>query len=178
MINRYVIVPYFVEIFFSDDEVLEAGGSDRGYGGDEAEEDTENGEAGGSKRQKICCQVCNISFRNVTTLKKHVKAFHDKTNIKCEPCNKYFKCESDLTKHTKVHNGHPCECGKNFVTNDSLRQHRRRYHKKEVGSETVETDKGDKRDNSCDIDENREKENVMPASDKSERENNNNTSIK
>jgi hypothetical protein len=53
------------------------------------------------------CDVCNVSFHNLSTLKEHMFSHNSDCPFPCYLCGKGFTCQSGLTKHNCVHTGWP-----------------------------------------------------------------------
>ena len=69
---------------------------------------------------KFSCEVCEKSFPNKTTLRKHIKSSHTEENpLECNICNKVFSLKQSLNRHKQLHTGikaYTCDlCEKNFL---------------------------------------------------------------
>ncbi len=59
----------------------------------------------GAKKSDMCCNICNISFPRMQSLRKHMFQVHNEKapdNPVCDKCNMIFKDTADLEKHNKV----------------------------------------------------------------------------
>ncbi|GIY34786.1 hypothetical protein CDAR_46771 [Caerostris darwini] len=68
------------------------------------------------------CKLCDKSYDNSCSLKRHVRTHTDGKPYKCADCSKCFAYRFQLRAHNKIHTGeNSCrECGKCFSTNGEL----------------------------------------------------------
>ncbi|XP_055373029.1 zinc finger protein 91-like [Condylostylus longicornis] len=90
-------------------------------------------------KRNYLCLTCGMSFKTSSKLNVHVKTKHmkyDDRPFHCELCDKKFIFNRDFVNHTMVHTGekpHKCEfCSKAFRKKDSLTEHKRKNHYKNV----------------------------------------------
>ena len=81
------------------------------------------------------CTSCNKSFSLSTSLRKHVKAIHEKLKqYKCKYCDKLYGYSTHLSVHIKTHEDgkikrYSCHiCLKTFGTNQAMNLHIRYIH--------------------------------------------------
>ncbi|XP_037949884.1 gastrula zinc finger protein XlCGF26.1-like isoform X1 [Teleopsis dalmanni] len=78
-------------------------------------------------RKKKQCHVCKNKFRQLTTLRNHMKIHTDERPYKCKHCEKAFRQISTLTNHVKIHTGEKpftCNiCAKDFRQQSTLINH-------------------------------------------------------
>ncbi|EDV94741.1 zinc finger protein 271 isoform X1 [Drosophila grimshawi] len=78
-------------------------------------------------RKKKQCHVCKNKFRQLTTLRNHMKIHTDERPYKCKHCDKAFRQISTLTNHVKIHTGEKpftCNiCAKDFRQQSTLINH-------------------------------------------------------
>lgn len=91
-------------------------------------------------RKKKQCHVCKNKFRQLTTLRNHMKIHTDERPYKCKHCDKTFRQISTLTNHVKIHTGEKpftCNiCAKDFRQQSTLINHIK-THKGEWNGTTV-----------------------------------------
>lgn len=86
------------------------------------------------KRQNIKCQVCDRTFGDSSSARKHHRVVHLKIkDFACEDCGKTFAEKSNRSKHyIAAHlnqRSHACpDCDKVFNFTDGLRRHRNNVH--------------------------------------------------
>ena len=80
-----------------------------------------------------------VKFVDPSALRRHIKRFHNETNV-CNPyvcrlCKKQFKVKKDLKKHLMVHIPRKqrelkkCnQCDSEFVSNSCLQRHNKKFH--------------------------------------------------
>ena len=73
------------------------------------------------------CEVCNRTFTQKWTLKRHQRIHSGERPYVCEVCNKGFSNQSHLKTHHRIHSGerpYSCDvCNKAFSDKSGLRQH-------------------------------------------------------
>jgi len=78
-------------------------------------------------RKKKECHICKNRFRQLTTLRNHLKIHTDERPYKCKHCDKAFRQVSTLTNHVKIHTGEKpfnCSiCAKDFRQQSTLINH-------------------------------------------------------
>ncbi|CAD6994171.1 gastrula zinc finger protein XlCGF26.1 [Ceratitis capitata] len=78
-------------------------------------------------RKKKECHVCKNKFRQLTTLRNHMKIHTDERPYKCKHCDRAFRQISTLTNHVKIHTGEKpftCNiCAKDFRQQSTLINH-------------------------------------------------------
>lgn len=78
-------------------------------------------------RKKKQCDICKNKFRQLTTLRNHMKIHTDERPYKCKHCEKAFRQISTLTNHVKIHTGEKpfkCNiCSKDFRQQSTLINH-------------------------------------------------------
>ncbi|XP_037819013.1 zinc finger protein 135 isoform X2 [Lucilia sericata] len=78
-------------------------------------------------RKKKQCHICKNKFRQLTTLRNHMKIHTDERPYKCKHCDKAFRQISTLTNHVKIHTGEKpfkCNiCSKDFRQQSTLINH-------------------------------------------------------
>ncbi|XP_061387483.1 zinc finger protein 135 isoform X2 [Musca vetustissima] len=78
-------------------------------------------------RKKKQCHICKNKFRQLTTLRNHMKIHTDERPYKCKHCEKAFRQISTLTNHVKIHTGEKpfkCNiCSKDFRQQSTLINH-------------------------------------------------------
>ncbi|XP_052902236.1 zinc finger protein 585A-like [Anopheles moucheti] len=84
---------------------------------------------------KFKCTVCNRTFRNAYTLRRHTN-LHTETNLfPCEYCGKKFNDRSNWKIHQRTHTGdnlYTClVCLKTFISPSTLKYHRRSHRRLE-----------------------------------------------
>ena len=71
--------------------------------------------------KKYFCETCEKSFHSLSSMKRHIKNFHESHEYNCSECEKTFSSTQKLSYHEKVyHRNNPnpirCEiCGKIFL---------------------------------------------------------------
>merc|ERR1719233_1451303 len=50
----------------------------------------------------IICPQCNLTMKNLKTLKHHIKHIHDRPLLKCPDCEEIFKTETGINKHMRI----------------------------------------------------------------------------
>jgi len=73
----------------------------------------------------INCPQCNLTMKNLKTLKHHIKHIHDRPLLKCSECEEIFKTETGISKHMRrCHIQSMCEfCKKEFKNANTRRSH-------------------------------------------------------
>lgn len=90
------------------------------------------------------CQICQTTFANARTLKKHEMS-HTGPDLHCDYCNKKYKQKDSLTKHTlSVHNRIRFRvacilCGKTLWNRKIMRSHVQDEHGDELRSDPEKT---------------------------------------
>ncbi|XP_046578586.1 zinc finger protein 227-like isoform X1 [Haliotis rubra] len=78
------------------------------------------------------CDVCQRSFREVATLRKHEQLHRADRPYVCSTCGKSFLWSSNLKVHERVHTGerpYKCKiCHRCFTQSNDLRRHERNVH--------------------------------------------------
>ncbi|XP_061179965.1 DNA-binding protein Ikaros-like isoform X2 [Saccostrea echinata] len=78
------------------------------------------------------CDVCQRSFREVATLRKHEQLHRADRPYVCQTCGKSFLWSSNLKVHERVHTGerpYKCKiCHRCFTQSNDLRRHERNVH--------------------------------------------------
>lgn len=78
------------------------------------------------------CEVCQRSFREVATLRKHEQLHRADRPYICTTCGKSFLWSSNLKVHERVHTGerpYKCKiCHRCFTQSNDLRRHERNVH--------------------------------------------------
>ncbi|XP_055872119.1 zinc finger protein squeeze-like isoform X5 [Biomphalaria glabrata] len=78
------------------------------------------------------CEVCQRSFREVATLRKHEQLHRADRPYVCNTCGKSFLWSSNLKVHERVHTGerpYKCKiCHRCFTQSNDLRRHERNVH--------------------------------------------------
>ena len=73
------------------------------------------------------CHICHKTFRDSSTLKRHLLTHSDERPFKCSQCSKSFRRKDHLQEHVIVHNEvrpFPCpQCGKSFSRKNGLKTH-------------------------------------------------------
>lgn len=73
------------------------------------------------------CHICHKTFRDSSTLKRHLLTHSDERPFKCRQCNKSFRRKDHLQEHVIVHNEvrpFPCpQCGRSFSRKNGLKTH-------------------------------------------------------
>lgn len=73
------------------------------------------------------CHICLKTFRDSSTLKRHLLTHSEDRPFKCEECNKSFRRKDHLQEHVIVHNEvrpFACQqCGKSFSRKNGLKTH-------------------------------------------------------
>ena len=70
--------------------------------GEGAEAGTEDGPSKGQGKKGVICGVCKAVFANVSSLKRHVARYHNKSASQCDTCGQFFTSEEKLSVHTKA----------------------------------------------------------------------------
>ena len=81
--------------------------------------------------QRIKCQQCEKSYKNVTYMKEHVLRDHEKnTPFACEYCQRTFGLESTLKTHlVNTHTKVKCdECNQEICNAFLLKRHKAKVH--------------------------------------------------
>ncbi|KAK3088794.1 hypothetical protein FSP39_023783 [Pinctada imbricata] len=80
------------------------------------------------------CDVCQRSFREVATLRKHEQLHRADRPYVCNTCGKSFLWSSNLKVHERVHTGerpYKCKiCHRCFTQSNDLRRHERNVHQR------------------------------------------------
>lgn len=84
--------------------------------------------ANNDKLGVINCEHCSDSFFKKSDLNKHLKTVHKDKTLVCDVCNQSFTQIQTLKRHSKIHQSDQrnklCPfCGKCFVRTDDLRRH-------------------------------------------------------
>ncbi|GFR77181.1 zinc finger protein 709-like [Elysia marginata] len=78
------------------------------------------------------CEVCQRSFREIATLRKHEQLHRADRPYVCTTCGKSFLWSSNLKVHERVHTGerpYKCKiCHRCFTQSNDLRRHERNVH--------------------------------------------------
>ncbi|XP_059172914.1 zinc finger E-box-binding homeobox protein zag-1-like isoform X2 [Physella acuta] len=78
------------------------------------------------------CEVCQRSFREIATLRKHEQLHRADRPYVCNTCGKSFLWSSNLKVHERVHTGerpYKCKiCHRCFTQSNDLRRHERNVH--------------------------------------------------
>lgn len=78
------------------------------------------------------CELCQRSFREVATLRKHEQLHRADRPYVCATCGKSFLWSSNLKVHERVHTGerpYKCKiCHRCFTQSNDLRRHERNVH--------------------------------------------------
>ncbi|GAB1599428.1 vascular endothelial zinc finger 1-like [Argonauta hians] len=78
------------------------------------------------------CELCQRSFREVATLRKHEQLHRADRPYVCQTCGKSFLWSSNLKVHERVHTGerpYKCKiCHRCFTQSNDLRRHERNVH--------------------------------------------------
>lgn len=78
------------------------------------------------------CEVCQRSFREIATLRKHEQLHRADRPYICTTCGKSFLWSSNLKVHERVHTGerpYKCKiCHRCFTQSNDLRRHERNVH--------------------------------------------------
>ncbi|KAK7092043.1 uncharacterized protein [Littorina saxatilis] len=78
------------------------------------------------------CEICQRSFREVATLRKHEQLHRADRPYVCTTCGKSFLWSSNLKVHERVHTGerpYKCKiCHRCFTQSNDLRRHERNVH--------------------------------------------------
>lgn len=73
------------------------------------------------------CHICLKTFRDSSTLKRHLLTHSDERPFKCDQCHKSFRRKDHLQEHVIVHNEvrpFACQqCGKSFSRKNGLKTH-------------------------------------------------------
>ena len=71
------------------------------------------------------CPQCNLTMKNLKTLKHHIKHIHGRPLLKCSECEETFKTETGFNKHMRRwHEQSVCEfCKKEFKNANTRRSH-------------------------------------------------------
>ena len=85
------------------------------------------------------CEHCSLEFRQLSVLKTHIKAIHEKVkNFHCTQCGKSFSYKKSLEFHEQTHLDiseqtlFKCEiCGKDYLWESYLKKHIKVVHRKE-----------------------------------------------
>ena len=93
------------------------------------------------KGLKYTCNICNATLSTEKNLKRHIHSVHEilvrRFPCPLADCDKSFKDQRTMTNHVKTHDkssqSDPCpDCGKILASTDSLRQHIKMVHKKDL----------------------------------------------
>ncbi|PVD32484.1 hypothetical protein C0Q70_07923 [Pomacea canaliculata] len=78
------------------------------------------------------CDICQRSFRELATLRKHEQLHRADRPYVCQTCGKSFLWSSNLKVHERVHTGerpYKCKiCHRCFTQSNDLRRHERNVH--------------------------------------------------
>ncbi|XP_076437602.1 uncharacterized protein LOC143276832 [Babylonia areolata] len=78
------------------------------------------------------CEICQRSFREIATLRKHEQLHRADRPYVCQTCGKSFLWSSNLKVHERVHTGerpYKCKiCHRCFTQSNDLRRHERNVH--------------------------------------------------
>ena len=82
------------------------------------------------EERNFTCELCHISVKTETLLKRHMARHTDEKNEVCQICGSSFRVRSDLLRHMVRHDSSrrtfKCEhCGKGFFEDQKLKQHLR-----------------------------------------------------
>ena len=73
------------------------------------------------------CRICLKTFRDASTLKRHLLTHSDERPYKCDECDKAFRRKDHLQEHVIVHKlvrPYSCQtCGKSFSRKNGLKTH-------------------------------------------------------
>ncbi|KAK3583195.1 hypothetical protein CHS0354_025712 [Potamilus streckersoni] len=85
-----------------------------------------------STQRPFRCEVCQRSFREIATLRKHEQLHRADRPYVCNTCGKSFLWSSNLKVHERVHTGerpYKCKiCHRCFTQSNDLRRHERNVH--------------------------------------------------
>ena len=82
------------------------------------------------------CKLCDKLFVTPSMVIRHVRGVHaSDTPYQCKECEKQFKDKDSVLKHVRIHRvkTHSCDmCGKSFVDDYRLRNHKKTHEKSTV----------------------------------------------
>jgi len=78
----------------------------------------------------ICCNKCQVKFKTIRYLKRHVRNMHKEPEYMCEHegCGMRFLTKFKLKTHMKNHNARCNRCDKLFKNTNSLKTHKLKRH--------------------------------------------------
>ncbi|GFY64727.1 zinc finger protein [Trichonephila inaurata madagascariensis] len=82
--------------------------------------------------KRYICEICGISFRAFATLKEHHLFVHSESRgFECETCKKSFKNKSSLQRHLRIHSEvrpYKCHCNRDYKRLSHLKRHMAAAH--------------------------------------------------
>ena len=82
--------------------------------------------------KSFTCEMCDIQFTLLSSLKNHMKVHSGKKPFVCKRCKKRFADKTDLEKHVQGHSSEKrlqcSECKLTFASKRTLNRHRRQIH--------------------------------------------------
>ena len=96
-------------------------------------------ETDNQEKKKHCCSICNKSFSDHSSLKRHGLVHQEEGKFPCDICGKVLKKRDSLRDHMRTHNGekpfHCNYCHYRGSSSSLLAHHKKQRHPDEVREE-------------------------------------------